>query len=150
MSTSYQRTANLLGALSLALCERVGDASEPAALVTLLHHPGGSVDDLARALGLTHSGAVRLVDRLAASGLVRRTSGERGRTLALRLTAAGEGKARDVLARRQQALEPLLAELDPSECTALSALCDRLLRALTTDRSSARHICRLCDEAATG
>src|SRR4051812_44123801 len=124
MSESYSRQANLLGALSLAVCERIGRAaadgapspgSEPAALVTLLHHPDSSVDDLARTLGLTHSGGVRLVDRLEGSGLVSRSATDRGRTLALRLTTNGSRAARRVLAGRQAGLEPLLAQLEPDE-----------------------------------
>jgi hypothetical protein len=38
--------------------------SEPAALVTLAHYPGQSVGALARTLGLTHCGAVRLAAAL--------------------------------------------------------------------------------------
>ena len=154
MSDSYSRTANLLGALSLAVCERLGratagdelPASEPAALVTLAHYPGQSVDDLARTLGLTHSGAVRLVDRLEASGLVRRGPTDRGRTLAIRLTAKGSRAANTVLGRRQEALEELLRTLDADRLGLLEAVSEQLLGALTTDRRSAHHICRLCDE----
>ena len=46
--------------------------AEPAALVTLAHYPGQSVTTLGQTLSLTHSGAVRLADRLEADGLVRR------------------------------------------------------------------------------
>src|SRR6266567_3796170 len=76
MTESYSRAANLLGALALAVCDRLHEAtehlddglaaSEPAALVTLAHYPGQSILALGRTLGLTHSGAVRLADRLAA------------------------------------------------------------------------------------
>lgn len=157
MSESYSRAANLLGALSLALSERIGRAAGPdglssagsraGALVTLLHHPDPSIDDLAGTLGLTHSGAVRLVDRLEGAGLVRRAVAGRGRTLALRLTANGSRAARAVLTRRQAGLEPLLARLESDERLALESACERLLAEVTTDRRSAHHICRLCDES---
>src|SRR4051795_5960120 len=100
MTESYSRTANLLGALALAVCDRIRDVTEqqadglarpePAALVSLAHYPGQPVGAVGRTLGLTHSGAVRLADRLEAAGLVRRTSAGPGRTLALHLTAGGQ------------------------------------------------------------
>src|SRR6266852_640934 len=141
MTESYSKAANLLGALALAVCDRLREAtehlddglaaSEPAALVTLAHYPGQSILTLGRTLGLTHSGAVRVADRLEASGLVVRAPSGRGRTLALSLTQRGRSAARMVLARRQAAVEQLAA---------------RLLAGITTDRGSAHRICRLCDE----
>src|SRR3954468_3875225 len=69
---------NVLGALATAIDDGVTAAIEeatgltgaaPAALIAL-HDllAGRSVDDLRRAVDLTHSGAVRLVDRLPAPG----------------------------------------------------------------------------------
>ncbi|MEO8686777.1 MAG: helix-turn-helix domain-containing protein, partial [Solirubrobacteraceae bacterium] len=82
MSHTSARQANLLGTLSLAVTGRVEAAvaarsphgpSAPAALSALEGYLGGEpIDTLARVLGLTHSGAVRLVDRLAGAGLVER------------------------------------------------------------------------------
>jgi DNA-binding MarR family transcriptional regulator len=156
MSESYSRAANLLGALSLAVTDRLrqatesdGDglaASEPAALVSLAHHPGLPIVSLGRTLGLTHSGAVRLADRMAAAGLVRRTASGRGRAVALQLTAQGREAAAGVLARRRAAAERLTRLLDPGEAAALERLAARLLAGITTDRASAQRLCRLCDE----
>src|ERR1700681_47759 len=74
------RLANLLGALSTGLYdtaqESAGaaarlDGSAPAALIALLDFlPGGTVRDLSWVVGLTHSGALRLVDRLVVAGVV--------------------------------------------------------------------------------
>jgi DNA-binding MarR family transcriptional regulator len=156
MSKSYSKAANLLGALALAVSDRLREAaeeradglaaSEPAALVTLAHYPGQSVLSLGKTLGLTHSGAVRLADRMEAMGLVRRTASGRGRTLALHLTERGSLAAARVLARRQAAAEQLVGLLDPGEVGALERLASRLLAGITTDRASARRLCRLCDE----
>ncbi len=156
MTQSYSRAANLLGALALAVSDRIREAteeqadglarSEPAALVTLVHYPGQSVGALAQVLGLAHSGAVRLADRLVAAGLVRRTSSGSGRTLALHLTHSGRQGAVQVLARRQAAVEQLVDELAPDHVAALEQLAGQLLTALTTDRVSAHRLCRLCDE----
>lgn len=155
MSESCSRTANLVGALSLAITERLLDAgseggldrNQAAALVMLSNHPGQSIESLSHTLGLTHSGAVRLVDRLQASALALREPGGPGRTLALRLTARGEDAAISVLARRQAVIEQALAGLGAQDVTALEGVVARLLAALTSDRQSARRICRLCDEA---
>lgn len=156
MTYSYSRAANLLGALALAVCESIREAteqqadglagSEAAAMVTLAHYPGQSVGDLARTLGLTHSGAVRLAGRLETAGLVRRTSQGPGRTLALYLTGSGRAAALRVLARRQAAVEQLVHGLEPGEVAGLDRLAGQLLAAMTTDRASAHRLCRLCDE----
>jgi DNA-binding MarR family transcriptional regulator len=158
MTDSYSRTANLLGALALAVSDRIREAteqpadglagSEPAALVTLAHYPGQSVGTLGRTLGLTHSGAVRLADRLEAARLASRTSPGPGRTLALYLTGPGQAAAFRVLARRRAAVEQLVRGLEPDEVAALGRLAGRLLAAITTDRASAHRLCRLCDEPA--
>src|SRR5260370_713814 len=130
MTESYSKAANLLGALALAVCDRLREAtehlddglaaSEPAALVTLAHYPGQSILTLGRTLGLTHSGAVRLADRLEASGLVRRAPSGRGRTLALSLTQRGRSAALQALARRQAAVEARAGMLGPGEGPALA------------------------------
>lgn len=160
MTQSYPRAANLLGALALAVCDRLRSAteehgvtgepglttSEAAALVTLAHYPGQPIVRLGATLGLTHSGAVRLADRMEAAGLVRRAASGRGRTLALHLTGPGRLAAERVLARRQAAVEHLADQLDPGDAAVLERVAGRLLAGLTTDRRSARRLCRLCDE----
>jgi DNA-binding MarR family transcriptional regulator len=157
MSQSYSRAANLLGALALAVADRLREAterpadglaaSEPAALVTLAHYPGQPIGSLGKTLGLSHSGAVRLADRMEAAGLVRRTAPGPGRTLAMQLTPRGQEAARGVLARRQVVVEQLVGLLDAGEVAALEQLAGRLLAGITTDRGSAYRLCRLCDEA---
>ncbi len=154
MSESRSRTANLVGALSLAVPERLVEAggqggldrNQAAALVVLSNHPGQSIESLSHTLGLAHSGAVRLVDRLQASALILREPGGPGRTLALRLTGQGENAAVSMLARRQAVIEQALNGLDKQDVTALEGVVARLLAALASDRQSAPRICRLCDE----
>ena len=113
------RLTNLVAALSSALGDRVRLATEaavdqtgsgPAALVALLEFlDGATVERLRDAVGLTHSGTVRLVDRLVADGLVERGAGADGRSLGLRLTAAGRTAARRAQAARADALTPAIA-----------------------------------------
>src|SRR3569623_1664930 len=90
--------ANLLGALSLAVMDRieqgardvVGRGGEtPAALVVIGYGQGMTNDQLRRILGLSHSGTVRLVDRLVSDQLVERRPAKDGREVALFLTATG-------------------------------------------------------------
>lgn len=146
-------TANTLGALALTLADRVTTAtttaaehgaSMPAALVTLRFESGLSIEQLRCALGLTHSGGVRLVDRLAADGLVERRPGA-GRRVTLVLTDAGRRAAQRAIDARRGALEPLLDALSASEAAQLQVLVAKLLEALVSGEDEARRTCRLCD-----
>src|ERR671915_2576338 len=91
------REANLVGALALAVGDRIAEAADPAAggwaaeaLVTLAGTgAGGTIDALAKVVGLTHSGTVRLVDRLVRAGPVERRVGADPRAGALDLTPPG-------------------------------------------------------------
>ena len=158
MDHTNSREGNLLGTLSLAVTGRVQRAvssplgpSAPAALSALDCYLGGEpIDALRETLGLTHSGAVRLVDRMVADGLAERRPGPDGRSVAVALTPAGEDAARALRAARGQALEEALAVLSPAERATLAALHGKLLAGLTSDRASARRLCRLCDIEACG
>lgn len=157
---SHAHEPNALGALALEVTRRVQEAADsasphgasvPAALAALHGLTGGqSIDALRRVVGLTHSGAVRLVDRLAAAGLVERRVGADGRAVALQLTLEGRRAARRVLARREAALEGVLAPLSPTERATLAALNERLLESLTDGQDARRRVCRLCDVDACG
>jgi DNA-binding MarR family transcriptional regulator len=122
-------------------------ASAPAALVTLAHAPGSSIDSLRSALGLTHSGAVRLVDRLEADGLVRR-SRDGGRAVAVDLTARGRRALAAVEQTRLTAADELVAPLDAAARWQLEQLLQRILAAQSQSDDDLRRICRLCSFAA--
>src|SRR4051812_26989829 len=152
---THAHEVNALGALALEVARRVqaaGDAasphgaSVPAALTALHGLTGGhSIDALRRVVGLTHSGAVRLVDRLSAAGLVERRVGADGRAVALQLTPEGRRAARRVLARREAAIESALTPLSARERADLARLHERLLAHLTEGHEDRRRVCRLCD-----
>src|SRR4051794_41799772 len=97
-------------------------ASAPSALVALDGYlTGQPIDALRRVLGLTHSGTVRLVDRLVAAGLGERRVGTTdGRAVPLGLTPAGRRVARRGVAAREGALGGVLALLGPGGRAALS------------------------------
>ena len=154
--------ANVLGACGLAVADALrpalddaaagGGPARSAALVALLNFAAGEpVDVLRRALGLTHSRTVRIVDALAADGLVRRrgSSGD-GRVVLVDLTAAGRRAAARVERRRSAVLLPLLEGLDPAEQDDLARLLGKVLAGRTHGRDDARAICRLCDADACG
>jgi DNA-binding MarR family transcriptional regulator len=164
-----QHLANVVGALATALDDSVTVATEsatgltgaaPAALVALhdlLH--GRSVDDLRRAVDLTHSGAVRLVDRLVADGLAARRAGADGRSVAVVLTARGRRLARAALDARRAVLGDALDVLDPLERVQLTGIVERMVTGVVERRLAGRAaghdpaggwLCRQCDPTACG
>jgi DNA-binding MarR family transcriptional regulator len=155
-----EQTENLLGALSLAITDRVDDAVTEAAgqaatgAITLsaLEHflDRPSVDALARVLGLSSSGTVRLVDRLEVAGLVRRERAGDGRVTTLVLTADGERVAAAVTEARRDVLRSALEVLDDAEQVQLGQLIGRVLGGLVRPTGAVRWTCRLCDMGACG
>jgi DNA-binding MarR family transcriptional regulator len=146
--------ANLLGALSLAVVDRIEQAARdiighggetPAALVVIGYGPGMTNDKLRRILGLSHSGTVRLVDRLVSDGLVERRPGKDGREVALHLTARGAATRKDLLASRISALASFLDVLSPSEGRKLGELIRVVLARQDSSELDRFTICRMCD-----
>ena len=160
MTPTLDRAGNLLGAFTLAVADRaadaVGDAAgqtgAAAAALSALYHflDAPSVDRLRTVLGLTPSGAVRLVDRLAAAGYVERGPGPDARTVAIHLTAEGRRVAERVTAARAEVLEGALSVLEPAEREAFEALTARVLIGLMRGPGATRWMCRLCDMGACG
>jgi DNA-binding MarR family transcriptional regulator len=155
---SHAHDANVLGAFGLVLADRLADATEraggsssAAALATLYGTRAGiRIEGLARVVGLSHSGAVRLVDRLEAQGLVERRRGVDQRSAVLYLTTGGRRSARRMLAERDVAMHSLLALLTDDQRAELIDLADRLLRELAAEPVAEARICRLCDLEACG
>lgn len=166
---SEPRLANLLGALCTGLSDAVQEAAAAtaeldeaaaAALIALLDFsPRGSVQALSQIIGLTHSGTVRLVDRLVSSGYVARMPGRDARSCSVILTAAGATVARHVRDAREGAIARPLRTLSGDERAALTGLCERLVGALAKQRLEQRAagvmpaggaLCRMCDFVACG
>jgi DNA-binding MarR family transcriptional regulator len=162
-----ERLANVLGAFALAMSDELEAATAgaaghtgagPAAVVALSDLLAGrSVDDLRRAVGLTHSGAVRVVDRLVGDGLAERRPGPDGRSVALALTPAGRRLAGKVRNARQVTIEQALDVLDDREQAQLSRLLEKLVAGVVERRLEGRRagatppggwLCRLCDPVA--
>jgi MarR family transcriptional regulator, negative regulator of the multidrug operon emrRAB len=155
------RVANRLGAIALTLSDRIRESTEaatgmagglPAALVSLREWADGmSVDVLAEAMRVSHSRAVRVVDRLEAAGLARRESDPSdGRRALVWLEPAGRELAERALDARSRVLRSAVAELDAADVRDLERLLGTLLHATTVDVRAAKETCRLCDAHACG
>jgi MarR family transcriptional regulator, negative regulator of the multidrug operon emrRAB len=147
--------ANLLGALSLAVMDRIEQGAReiigrggetPAALIVIGYGQGMTNDTLRRILGLSHSGTVRLVDRLVSDRFVERRPGKDGREVALHLTAAGAATRNDLLASRISAVASLLDVLAPAKAKQLGTLIRELLATQDTSELDRFTICRMCDD----
>jgi DNA-binding MarR family transcriptional regulator len=153
--TGLGREANVLGALSLVITDQAAgaiaaaagqSASAAAALSALdqfLDRP--TIDRLRQVLGLTPSGAVRLVDRLADAGLVTRGPGEDGRSRSVSLTPRGRRVAARASAARAATLTGALSGLTPAERRTLGSLLDRVMASVVDAKEGGAWICRLCD-----
>jgi DNA-binding MarR family transcriptional regulator len=151
---------NVLGAVAMLLADQMsaavatvsgGSGSAAAALAALhgfLDRP--TLDRLRRVLGLTPSGAVRLIDRLAEAGLVTRGPGADLRSRAVILTPAGRRAAVRVAAARAAVLDRALADLSPSQRRTLAGLLGKVMAGLVRDKDGGAWTCRLCDLDACG
>lgn len=146
-SADIERVANMLGALAVAIEDLVQAGSRDAALVSLDSHPARSVAELSRALGRSHSATVRLVDGMAAAGLLDRRTGADSRSVSLVLSPRGAAAAREVRSRRADALDRLVRALEGEHVQLLEPILEQLLEATATDADSRWRTCRLCDEA---
>jgi MarR family transcriptional regulator, negative regulator of the multidrug operon emrRAB len=163
------RLANLLGAVATGVTDQVGAACEeaaqlsgagPEALVVMLDFsPEGSVHMLSQAVGLTHSGAVRLVDRLVDAGWATRRPGDDARSVKISLTRRGRTVAERVRSRRSDALASALDGLTPRQRSDLLQTCEAVVANLTRERLIQRAagappaggaLCRMCDFTACG
>jgi DNA-binding MarR family transcriptional regulator len=150
------RTDNLIGALGLALSDGLNEVlaessglrlPDAAVLNTVGQFPGGTIQSVRAALGITHGGVVRIVDRLADAGLIERRPGVDGRSLALHLTASGQATWRALADARLEWLDDLTSRVPPEVRPHVDAVVSALLTALTPDDDTAEQTCRLCDES---
>ena len=158
--TALDRQANLLGALALVITDQTaqtvaaaaGQSVSAAAALSALYHflDRPTLDQLHNVLGLTPSGAVRLVDRLADAGLVTRGTGDDGRSRSVVLTKAGIRVAQQITAARAALLSGALDALSPAERETLHSLMSRVMASVVRSKEGGAWICRLCDLDACG
>jgi MarR family transcriptional regulator, negative regulator of the multidrug operon emrRAB len=146
------RTANLLAATARLIDDAVQasllrelpfGASAPAALISIAHQPDLSIEDLRQILAITHSGTVRLVDRLETDELVTRIrTGQRA--VKLRLTPRGRRTLRKLEAARLAAVATIATALPDAAQAQLEELLSQILAAQTHSHGDLQRICRLC------
>lgn len=130
------------------MTEKTGlDEVTTVALLAVHTRPGQSVGALAQLLGTTHSGGVRIVNRMHHAGLVDRRPGPDGRTAALHATGRGDELSVTALEVRRAALSDLMSNLAPVQVEALTGLIDDLAPALARTRAEAQRVCRMCEHA---
>jgi DNA-binding MarR family transcriptional regulator len=147
---------NIVGALALAVASDVERATEQsselsrsdaAAMMVIAQQPGLSIDRLRQILKLSHSGCVRLVDRLVQSGLVSREAGPDGRTVSLKAVRLGLDKAAHISNSRLSLLRAKLGSLSADELDQLGKIASKLLAESASTAIEAQRVCRLCDQA---
>jgi MarR family transcriptional regulator, negative regulator of the multidrug operon emrRAB len=150
-----RRTANLLAALIVECADRLerqgrihpNETSSCAAALNVIGADAGcSNAALSRALGLSHTATVRLVDKLEAIGdVVSEVGAKDKRSVALRLTDQGRARAHGIVRARGSLVEAVTAVLSPAELRQLDDILDRLLKSMVEEAEDAWRICRLCD-----
>lgn len=153
-ASASQHAANVIGALSLGLADRIvaetealigAGANSSAALVLIGSRPDLTIDDLRHGVKLTHSATVRTVMRLKDAGLVEKHAGEDGRSVYLRLSPKGRRDMTRALRLREKILEDALAPLSVAEVKQFGAMAARLLPNILPVGVAVDAICRLCD-----
>jgi DNA-binding MarR family transcriptional regulator len=159
-ATLRARLSNQIGALALGLTDRLrsatanaadGSGETAAALVTIGAQPGMTVAMLAKAVGLSHPGAVRVADRLEAKGWISRGKGADKRNVTLSLTPQGQVQCDAALAARAALLDTILGPLEPSDALRFAGLMNGVLKRLAeTQAPDSPAICRLCQRESCG
>jgi DNA-binding MarR family transcriptional regulator len=149
--------ANRLGALALKISDGILDSfskladpgSTDAAGLIVIHtyFPPITVGRLAGILQLSHSGTVRLVDRLEQRHLLERSQGKDARSVTLKLTPPGLEQVQHILCLRQKQLLRLLGHLEDREVEELGRLISKLLASEAVTVEQAYRTCRYCDGA---
>ncbi len=134
--------------LDAAAVEADVDIREASALNLIETRPGRTIDWLGTRVGLSHSGTVRLVDRLERAGWARRTRA--GREVGLSITASGRTVLRRWRRAADAAVEVAVGQLSPHQTATLVQLLSSSLEGTSRRRVEADTTCRTCDWRACG
>ncbi len=141
--------ANKLAAISLAVTDAMLARTEDlaptavAALITIRDREPLSIGEIATVVGLTHSAAVRLVDRLEKDWLVRRQR-RVGREVMVEITSRGKRRAQQLQDTRMEAVAAFLTGLAPDERAVLDGLVNRMIAKLASGELVVDQFCRMC------
>src|SRR5689334_2219644 len=150
-------TGNVVAAWVMAAVDRFAtamlstglDQRELSALTLIGEHDGCSVEWLRGRVGLSQSGTVRLVDRLASRKLVRRGPST-GRGVPLHVASQGRAALERWWQARDAAVADLLTGLPQSRQQVVIDSLAIVLLAGTRRRIEADATCRTCSWAACG
>lgn len=148
--------ANILGAFTMALNDKMGRAVSAAAglngsacyaVVTIGTEPGSTIEELRRMLDLEHSSAVRTIAKLEARGLVtksRRACDDK-RITRINLTRSGEDLFCKILDARQDVLTKVTSKMSDEERKLLDGLIRKVMPDVVEPGDDQHYVCRLCD-----
>ena len=114
-------------------------------MIIIGSEPGLTAERLSTVLKMSHSGCLRLIERLELAGYVERRDGRNKREKAIHLNAAGEQMRSDLLSARQSAAWEILSNLDPAERNAMRTFVLRMLDRMEPEGLGKDGLCRLCD-----
>jgi len=151
-----RHTANILGALSVLIQDRVESAWQAAldlspmaaaALVQVDNEPGSSIESVATRIGLTHSATVRVIDKLAERGLVEKDRARKdARAQSLKLSKDGKRVIQELHAARNRVTDDLLTGLNATQRLALEHAVSAILHRTVEPGREADVTCRVCDD----
>ena len=153
-------TRNMLRALSTEVVDRTEqsradslglDTSGSAAVGLICREPGLSVGDLATRLGRSHSATVRVVDRLEAGRLVKRSRTKAdARRATLSLTASGRRKVDAAATPADESMDEILQDLTSGERVLLQRILGKVVAQLPGGVTEGARVCRYCDPTECG
>lgn len=153
---SEKYISNLMGAFATSVSTAIEDRvamlggrsfSHDTALVAIDNHPNETIDILSKVLGLTHSGAVRLINTLEQEGLVYKyRSIQDARAAVLSTTQVGKERVKKILSTREEVIATVFQHFDSEQKQSLVGLLEVAMGNLAYTEVEARRICRLCDE----
>lgn len=124
--------------------------SEIAALVSIQNCETFNIGWLAKVLELTHSAAVRLVDRLEADALIERLPKDQKKQVGLKITDKGRDMAGRILQVRQVVAGDFLSVLSEVQLSELAELSRAVISRNVTSELDSYQVCALCDESRCG
>jgi MarR family transcriptional regulator, negative regulator of the multidrug operon emrRAB len=154
-----RRLENLLGALAVAVADRVRVAVEDqlgaggsaaAVLMMIGVEPHISAEAIARQLNVAQPTVVQALGALQERGLVKKESGTDCRVRELTLTKPGAQMVASMLERRAAILAPLIRGLGDRERAALTQVIETILIATVVRPDEKFLICRFCNEHECG
>lgn len=136
---------NIVTPRALARAGNDLSASQFAGLQFIYLHPHSCIKDLARGLGVSHPAAVKLVERLEARKLIRRSArADDHRVVELSATSSGSRKARSIMKARAEHIGELVAA-SGVECSGdLLACLEAFIRAALKDERDVNGVCLRC------